>query len=848
MPSSSAEGEHWNMPEDEYSWSEKAAASDASAAKHVQQTKKSWVMDSPPRSIDTSKKSSRRNSSKSPARNANETPPSHQARVSPLPASRLAPFSKTPTSSQTPITLASTPDTAATINRKDEPLPESYVTMIANAFGSKADLYNDVLGVSRFASPRAIRIAYFKKGRQVLSERPQGDNVHPYITTSATVGGQINEVARLRFQAVSMAYEIVSNPTWLDAYERCMLITTQDSDDQEEQQEEREIMAVLSDPDVSMSSTRSLAWTSAIRRVNSAGSLRSRAKSHTGVRWNEEVEELVFNQDPAERRKKKKKKSKKKKKKRIAIDEGVDLEKHLQQLDKEAEKNFVHDFLDDLEQSIDQLLSFVGDDNEQEDQDDEKEEDDGPIKDVSRQLFPEMETEPVPEELSTPKQPKKKRQVPNAPRKKPTSSGNEETSDIDDDDFELYKNHRLRNGTLKPLTSTNPFDDSAPTESDSRQEVAGGSQPMEVSLRDGSADADEDSYISFHDYNRVDDIRGKEAWGDNTPPPSPKRGGSIKSDQAHFSSKAPLSPEIGESASWHASPAHSPKRSPKRNVEAYKLRAPLTPTSKHQTRDPTVGELMFTSPDGEETRMKDPEAPPSPRSPKGSPRPKTRARSKEKKKPFEAPNDITLDDGEHTVDDSVSTLSASVVQRHINRDLTNSRYKKAIEMDKAEQKRERLKQTEKGDNSNNAVANTFNPIAAKAADETFEVTAQNQSIEVDAGDALCFRLCGDSELAETARAAGIAQGDGEDPSFTAFLMVYLNAMAADLARLGHSIQENLPSFNLLRSLEISDNDLDGMLDILETEMEEVPHDIAQTLSQEFLPSVGGNHEEAVETA
>jgi hypothetical protein len=61
-------------------------------------------------------------------------------------------------------------------------------------------------------------------------------------------------------------------------------------------------------------------------------------------------------------------------------------------------------------------------------------------------------------------------------------------------------------------------------------------------------------------------------------------------------------------------------------------------------------------------------------------------------------------------------------------------------------------------------------------------------------------------------------------------------MATDLARLGHSIHENISGFDLKNSVEINDEDLDGMLTILESEMEDVPADIAKTLSQEFLPS------------
>ena len=274
---------------------------------------------------------------------------------------------------------------------------------------------------------------------------------------------------------------------------------------------------------------------------------------------------------------------------------------------------------------------------------------------------------------------------------------------------------------------------------------------------------------------------------------------------------------------------------------------------------------------------------PSSKSPKRAPRRSTRARSKSKEsKHFQAPTDISVskryeiqsfDDGDSaafTVDDSVSTLSASVVQRHINRDLTNSRYKEALEQDKAEQ--ERLKQVKEGQVAGTATTTnldrlntSMDAVLQSTAGGTTPSTPANRSKssieedntefveisprtnpEVDVTNLFCFGLCGDEELAETARAAANAQGTPDDPSFTAFLMVYLNAMATDLARLGHSIQENVSGFEFMQSLEINDKDLDGMLTILESEMEEVPADLAKTLSQEFMPSSSSYADEAAE--
>lgn len=99
-------------------------------------------------------------------------------------------------------------------DNKASVIPESYVLLIQKAFGHDTnDLYRDVLQVDRFtASAKDIRIAYFRRGRQVLASN----------TSEAE-----SERNKLQFQAVSMAYEILTNPTWKRYYDEHGLTTQQ---------------------------------------------------------------------------------------------------------------------------------------------------------------------------------------------------------------------------------------------------------------------------------------------------------------------------------------------------------------------------------------------------------------------------------------------------------------------------------------------------------------------------------------------------------------------------------------------------------------------------------------------
>jgi hypothetical protein len=237
-----------------------------------------------------------------------------------------------PASKPTPTTVESIDSLSQT-----DSIPKSYANTIIAAFGPNADLYETVLEIPRDCSSRETRIAYFRRGRQVLAEH-QTDSRRG----SASVGGSVSHAAKLKFQAVSMAYEILTHRPWKQAYE----------------------MFGLEPEDVSVNVihvTKSEHVTPVLKRSPSLDA--RRRKSSNAVRWNEEVEELVFSQDPAELKPEedgergRKKKTKGRRKKRAVI-ETEELKTHLENLDREAERHFVSDFLDDLECSIDDLLSL----------------------------------------------------------------------------------------------------------------------------------------------------------------------------------------------------------------------------------------------------------------------------------------------------------------------------------------------------------------------------------------------------------------------------------------------------------------------------------------------------------
>jgi curved DNA-binding protein CbpA len=113
--------------------------------------------------------------------------------------------------------------------------------LIFSAFWNGADLYEDVLGVEptqkQTISSARLRLLYFRKGREVLASPVEVDDeittlTYQGITTSSVSinsskrairsGVPISRKAKKRFQAICLAYEVLSDPhsrseydTWL---------------------------------------------------------------------------------------------------------------------------------------------------------------------------------------------------------------------------------------------------------------------------------------------------------------------------------------------------------------------------------------------------------------------------------------------------------------------------------------------------------------------------------------------------------------------------------------------------------------------------------------------------------
>lgn len=236
-------------------------------------------------------------------------------------------------------------------------------------------------------------------------------------------------------------------------------------------------------------------------------------------------------------------------------------------------------------------------------------------------------------------------------------------------------------------------------------------------------------------------------------------------------------------------------------------------------------------------------------SPLGNPVPRHQAKQTSPAPRFAAPKNIqvmktfekrSFDDGESaafTVDDTVSTLSASVVQRHVNRDLTNSRYQAEPEV--------KLDTTLNLDDTGEAVVPD---LRASPAPQTPKRNSKlNWSPKPDTEAALspsgnsevnnvlfCENFCGDGD-------AGLLNSPGvlttnksrEEPDFTVYLMAYMREINKDLKWLGESIQNGIQIGSFLESVTVSEEDLDGMLGILETELEELPEDYS-LIKNEFV--------------
>jgi curved DNA-binding protein CbpA len=220
-------------------------------------------------------------------------------------------------------------------------IPTVHIETILQVFGGGSssssssleplNLYRDVLDVSPDATEREIRIAYFRKGREVLSEAGFASPQDKEGPQSPSV---LDPATRTKFQAVSMAYEILSTPAWKEAYlqnDGGLVMTSSrvsptvslemSVPSSASNRKKEDLFAVKSSNVTSSSSTtttkksrpapalressfrggrKSLVATSGGTTTSGNASVTSAQKRHSFVRWKEHVEELVFDNHPNE--------------------------------------------------------------------------------------------------------------------------------------------------------------------------------------------------------------------------------------------------------------------------------------------------------------------------------------------------------------------------------------------------------------------------------------------------------------------------------------------------------------------------------------------------------------------
>ncbi|GKY97228.1 hypothetical protein MPSEU_000681200 [Mayamaea pseudoterrestris] len=174
----------------------------------------------------------------------------------------------------------------ASTKSSDEPtthattIPVAYSTCIASAFGTNVNLYRDIFNVSSTVSERDLRMAYFRQGRAVLTNDASSGigniGTQPPLAT--------DKASKSKFQAVSMAYEILSRPEWKDYYDKHGLPMG-----------ERVTASMLQG-----TSSCSHSFDNQPARASSLRLKQKRETMPRRIRWNEHVEELIYTQDEDE--------------------------------------------------------------------------------------------------------------------------------------------------------------------------------------------------------------------------------------------------------------------------------------------------------------------------------------------------------------------------------------------------------------------------------------------------------------------------------------------------------------------------------------------------------------------
>jgi len=204
------------------------------------------------------------------------------------------------------------------------------MTIIHQAYGPAADLYRDVLRVRPVATDREIRTAYFRRGRQVLKE-PDGDRdgvperegeggvgaaAEEHGGGAAASAGPMSMAAvsqrsKLQFQAVSAAFDILSDPELRRQYDASGTIESMtlllDQDDTTNDGAEVQVANAPHATSAAVVTGTSLKTSLAgrytgLHRRNRSKTLdcnSSAGSSKRGIRWSNSVEELVIENDCA---------------------------------------------------------------------------------------------------------------------------------------------------------------------------------------------------------------------------------------------------------------------------------------------------------------------------------------------------------------------------------------------------------------------------------------------------------------------------------------------------------------------------------------------------------------------
>ena len=168
----------------------------------------------------------------------------------------------------------------------------SGMSIIRQAYGPNADLYQDVLHVDPSASDREVRTAYFRRGKQVLNkfdDVPGVDNKQDVDDTPSIAA--VSHRSKLQFQAVSAAYDILSDPSLRSEYDATGTVAVADNSSTASPVK---LKATSNDVGIgSVKMQRSRSQNTPYRKKKT--SIKGEAKQ--AVRWSKTVEELVIQND-----------------------------------------------------------------------------------------------------------------------------------------------------------------------------------------------------------------------------------------------------------------------------------------------------------------------------------------------------------------------------------------------------------------------------------------------------------------------------------------------------------------------------------------------------------------------